>query len=201
MPLNDPFSFTAGTHSPTTGAVTDADSTPVFDVYQGSNDTPILANQSMTKRGSATGTYRGTFTVSVANGFTVGQWVNVVTKATVGGIAAIIPDVTFRVDVTEVTAGVVPASVAGSVGSVVGNVGGTVASVVDISTTGLTESAVVPAANATPLQKLNFVATMTRNKLTQTATQQLLRNDTDSATIGTSNVSDDGTTAVRGKFA
>lgn len=96
-------------------------------------------------------------------------------------------------------------SVVGAVGSVTGNVGGnvtgTVASVVDISTTGLAESSAVPASNATPLQKINFVATMTRNKITQTATTQLLRNDADSSTVGTSTVSDDGTTATRGKFS
>lgn len=96
-------------------------------------------------------------------------------------------------------------SVVGAVGSVTGNVGGnvtgTVASVVDISTTTLAESSGVPAATATPLAKINFMATVARNKITQTATTQLVRNDGDSGTIATSTVSDDGTTAIRGKFA
>lgn len=42
--------------------------------------------------------------------------------------------------------------------------------------------------------------TVSRNKMTQTATTTLLRNDSDSATVGTSTVSDDGTTTTRGKF-
>ena len=42
--------------------------------------------------------------------------------------------------------------------------------------------------------------TVSRNKMTQTATTTLLRNDADSATVGTSTVSDDGTTTTRGKF-
>lgn len=96
-------------------------------------------------------------------------------------------------------------SVTGAVGSVTGNVGGnvtgTVASVVDISTTTLAESASVPAATATPLAKLNFIATVTRNKITETATTQLVRNDGDSGTIATSTVSDDGTTFTRGRFS
>lgn len=96
-------------------------------------------------------------------------------------------------------------SVVGAVGSVTGNVGGnvtgTVASVVDISTTTLAESAAVPAATATPLVKLNWMATIARNKITQTATTQLVRNDGDAGTIGTSTVSDDGTTFTRGKFS
>lgn len=40
---------------------------------------------------------------------------------------------------------------------------------------------------------------MHRNKMTQTATTTLLRNDADSGTISTSTVSDDGTTFIKGK--
>lgn len=41
--------------------------------------------------------------------------------------------------------------------------------------------------------------TVSRNKMTQTSTTTLLRNDADSATISTSTVSDDGTTFIKGK--
>lgn len=41
--------------------------------------------------------------------------------------------------------------------------------------------------------------TVSRNKMTQTATTTLLRNDADNATISTSTVSDDGTTFTKGK--
>jgi hypothetical protein len=62
------------------------------------------------------------------------------------------------------------------------------------------EPVAVPAANATPLQKLAWLFTLARNKITQSATTQTLRNDGDTASIGSTTVSDDGTTFTRGKF-
>ena len=63
------------------------------------------------------------------------------------------------------------------------------------------ESSAVPAATATLVAKIAWLATLARNKITQTATTQLVRNDGDSGTVGTSTVSDDATTFTRGKFA
>ena len=65
----------------------------------------------------------------------------------------------------------------------------------------MTEIAAVPAVTASYRDALRWMFALSRNKITQTATTQLLRNDADSATLGTSTVSDDGTTAVRGEFA
>lgn len=62
------------------------------------------------------------------------------------------------------------------------------------------EPAAVPAATASLKDKIGWVAALARNKVTQTATTQTLRNDADAADVATSTVSDDGTTAVRGKF-
>lgn len=59
----------------------------------------------------------------------------------------------------------------------------------------------VPAANATPLEKLAWLAALARNKITQTSTTQTLRNNADSGDIATSTVSDDGATATRGKWS
>jgi len=59
----------------------------------------------------------------------------------------------------------------------------------------------VPAANATPLQKIAWIAALARNKITQTSTTQTLRNDADSGDIATSTQSDDGTTHTRGEWA
>lgn len=59
----------------------------------------------------------------------------------------------------------------------------------------------VPAANAPVWQKINFMFAKARNKLTQTATTQTLRNDADAGNIATSTVSDDGTTFTRGEFS
>lgn len=64
----------------------------------------------------------------------------------------------------------------------------------------LAEVASVPAANAPIWTKLNFMFAKARNKITQTANTQLVRNDADSGTIATSTVSDDGTTFTRGEY-
>lgn len=94
MPLSDGIAldevvyFDVTTHVPSTGAVSDADSTPTFDVFEEATDTAILAAQNFTKRTSKTGDYRGTFTVSAANGFEVGKWYSVIANATVSSIAA-----------------------------------------------------------------------------------------------------------------
>ncbi len=73
--------------------------------------------------------------------------------------------------------------------------------VTDLFTAAQAEPSAVPAANATPLEKIAWLATLARNKITQTATTQTVRNNADSGTIGTSTVSDDGTTFTRGKFS
>lgn len=48
---------------------------------------------------------------------------------------------------------------------------------------------------------LGFIGALSRNKITQTSTTQLVRNDADSATIGTATHADDGTTHTRGEFS
>jgi hypothetical protein len=56
-------------------------------------------------------------------------------------------------------------------------------------------------ATSTILQWVAWMGALGRNKMTQTSTTTLLRNDADSGTIGTSTVSDDGTTFTRGEFS
>ena len=63
------------------------------------------------------------------------------------------------------------------------------------------EPTAVPAANATPMAKIAWLAMLARNVITQTATTQLVKADDGTTTVGTSTVSDDGTTATRGEFA
>jgi hypothetical protein len=73
--------------------------------------------------------------------------------------------------------------------------------VVDVLFTDVTtEPTSVPASTASLATKISWVYTLGRNKLTQTATTQTLRNDADSLTIATSTVSDDTTTFTRGEF-
>lgn len=63
------------------------------------------------------------------------------------------------------------------------------------------EPAGIPAATASLKDKIGWIATKARNKITQTATTQLVRNDADDGTIATSTVSDDTTTAIRGEYS
>jgi hypothetical protein len=90
------------------------------------------------------------------------------------------------------------ASVTGNVG---GNVVGSVATLTELSTTAQTELTAVPASTATLKDMLKWVFLLSRNKISQTSTTQIVKANDGSTTVGTSTVSDDGTTGVRGKFA
>jgi hypothetical protein len=65
----------------------------------------------------------------------------------------------------------------------------------------LAELGSVPAANAPLWTKIGWLFLKARNKITQTATAQVVKADDGSTTVATSTVSDDGTTATRGEFA
>lgn len=62
------------------------------------------------------------------------------------------------------------------------------------------ELTAIPAANASLVDKVNWLFALARNKLLQTATTSTLRNDADGADIATSTVSDNGTTFTRGEW-
>ncbi len=106
VPINEVVFFDGRTHTPSTGALVDADSTPTFDVFEENTDTPILAAQTMTKRTALTGRYRGSFTASAANGFEAGKWYTVDMTAIVGGVTDAAVVAWFRVAPAEVNAGV-----------------------------------------------------------------------------------------------
>jgi hypothetical protein len=59
----------------------------------------------------------------------------------------------------------------------------------------------VPAATSTLLDKVNWVFALSRNKLTQDATTQTLRNDADGADIATATVQDTGAVFTRNEFS
>lgn len=59
----------------------------------------------------------------------------------------------------------------------------------------------VPAATASLKDKIGWLFMLARNKRTTTATADVVRNDADSATIGTSTISDDGATFSRGEYS
>lgn len=87
VPLGEVVHFDAIT-SDGTGAVSDADSTPTFAVYEEDTDTDIGVGGNFTKRTALTGNYRGSFTASAGNGFEAGKYYSVIGSATVGGVAS-----------------------------------------------------------------------------------------------------------------
>ncbi len=64
-----------------------------------------------------------------------------------------------------------------------------------------TEPTSVVGASPTVIAALSWILTLSRNKITQTSTSQILKADNGTTTIATSPVSDDGTTFTRGEFA
>lgn len=64
-----------------------------------------------------------------------------------------------------------------------------------------TEPTAVVGAAPTAIAALSWLNTLSRNKLTTTATTTLLKADDTTTTIATSTISDDGTTFTRGEFA
>lgn len=75
------------------------------------------------------------------------------------------------------------------------------AEVVDaLATDTYAESSGVPAATASLAAKIQWLATLARNKITQTSTTQTVRNDADSADVATSTHSDSAGTYTRGEW-
>lgn len=64
----------------------------------------------------------------------------------------------------------------------------------------MTELAAVPGVTGTVLQALQWLFLLARNKVTQTAAVQTLRNDADNASIGTAATSDDSATFTRNEW-
>lgn len=96
----------------------------------------------------------------------------------------------------------VQGNVTGSVGSLATQAKADVnAEVLDVLVTDtFAEPASVPAATSSLKDKLVWLFTLGRNKITQTATTQTLRNDADAANVATAAVSDDTTTFIRGEW-
>lgn len=105
-------------------------------------------------------------------------------------IAALLATITGYID-TEV------ASILAAVDTEVG----AIKTVTDQLVAAQTEPSAVPAANATPLAKIAWLAALARNRVTQTATTQTVYADDGTTAIAAATVSDDATTYVRGEFA
>ena len=75
------------------------------------------------------------------------------------------------------------------------------AEVLDVLTTDtFAEPSGVPAATSTLKDKLNWLFILARNKITQTATTQAVRNDGDTTDVVTAGVSDSAGTFTRNKW-
>jgi hypothetical protein len=85
--IDDTLTFTVVTHTPATGAVTDADAVPDYRVYEDETGVAILTG-SLAKLDDAntTGHYSEQVTLSAANGLEKGKSYNIYINATVGGI-------------------------------------------------------------------------------------------------------------------
>jgi hypothetical protein len=105
VPLDEVIHFDFITSHPTTGAVSDADSTPSWATYEEATDTAIVSGN-FTKRTSLTGDYRGTFACSTANGFEPGKWYSVIGSATISTVATKREVRYFRIIQSETLAGV-----------------------------------------------------------------------------------------------
>lgn len=103
--LDEVVHFDAITSNPATGAVSDADSTPTWSIFEEDTDTAILSAQNFTKRTGLTGNYRGAATLSAGNGFEAGKWYNVIGSATVNSVAGKGVVMRFRVVPAESLAG------------------------------------------------------------------------------------------------
>jgi len=140
--LDEVLHFDAITSNPATGAVSDADSTPTWSIFEEDTDTAILSAQNFTKRTSLTGNYRGAATLSTANGFEVGKWYNVVASATVNSVAGKAVVMRFRVALAESVAGSPKVDAAQFAGQTITCSGGvTVPAATLASTTNITAAA------------------------------------------------------------
>jgi hypothetical protein len=85
--IDDALTFAVNTHTPSTGAATDADSVPSYRVYEDETGTAILSG-SMAKLDDAntTGFYSEQITLSAANGFEKGKCYTIYVSATVGSV-------------------------------------------------------------------------------------------------------------------
>ena len=147
----------------------------------------------------------------------------IITTGTVGGVTAVgLPVASFSIRARSallptIAGSTLDVTATGRAGIDLGNVENTGATLTlsattisGLSTTGIDaildrplaeSSAVFTWATATLRTIIQWLGVLGKNKITETGTTQLIRNDADNATLGTSTVSDDGTTATRGAIS
>jgi hypothetical protein len=88
------------THLLSTGARSNADSTPACDVFEDATDVAILS-PTVTLRAAMTGHYRVAVACTVANGFEMYKWYNVRVTATIGAI--VVQEIVATIQITNPT--------------------------------------------------------------------------------------------------
>jgi hypothetical protein len=152
-----------------------------------------------------TGFLAATFPATVASttnitAGTITTVTNLTNAPTAGDLTATMKtSVTTAATAATPIAASVSGNVSGSIGSLATQAKADVnAEVLDVLTVDtFAEPSSVPAATSSIKDKLNYLFVWRRNKVTQTATTTLLRNDADAATIATTTVADDGTTFTK----
>jgi len=227
VPIDEVVTFDVVTHNPATGAVSDADSPPTFEVFEDTTDTDVGVGGNLTKRTSKTGNYRGSFTASAANGFEAGKWYSVIASATVNAIAAKTVAKSFMCVPAETSAGVpqvrasaiaddavsAAALAAGAVAEIQSGLA-TAAALAIVATYIDTEIAQIitlltgaraepgqgaPAVNADALTKIDYLYKSWRNKKRQTATEYTLFNDAEAVVDQKSPISEAAGAVTRGE--
>jgi hypothetical protein len=111
-----------------------------------------------------------------------------------------------KTDVTDIATVAVSTSTA-QIGVNVVNFGGSAGTFasgraeVDLNSSATTELAAVPSSTAKLKDMIQWLYLLGRNKITQTSTTTLVKANDGSTTVGTSTVSDDGTTFTRGAMS
>jgi len=107
--INDYLAFTVNTHTPSTGAVTDADAVPTYRIYEDETGTAIdTGSTAKLDDAGTTGFYSEQVQLLAATGYEKGKTYTIRMSATVGGVTGAMSH-TFQIE-AEVDANVVSAT-------------------------------------------------------------------------------------------
>lgn len=115
--VGDNLVFTVCTHNPETAAMTDADTTPTYMVFNESWTALLIG--SLAKRNNIVGFYGASIACTTANGFSNGKSYTILVTATVGGEAG---SISFAFKAKEIEAGVTPTKALQRIGAMAAGV-------------------------------------------------------------------------------
>ena len=176
--IDETLTFSICTHDPDTGIITDADAAPIYWIYEDETGVSINAStpdsdvMALLDDAHTVGLYSETVTISAANGYENGKSYTIYIKATVDGdTGGISYGFKARTNIAD--------------------------AVMDEVMADLADNALNIGESITPRKALRAIFNRFFRAVTQTATAQIVKNDSD-AQIATMAVSDDGTTQTKG---